>query len=100
MNQDVYQFSFDETVNVEDAQGTFMLALVALESLHGKAAVRLDCRFRSDPAAKLFHINSGSAIGNDLAKLFTGFAIHAYGYDAVRIRRGQGRADNSGAVLQ
>ena len=100
MNQDIYQFSFDESVNVEDAQGTFMLALVALESLHGKAAVRLDCRFRSDPAAKLFHINSGTAIGSDLAKLFTGFAINAYGYDAVCIRRGQGRPADSGTVLQ
>jgi hypothetical protein len=100
MNQDVYQFSFEETVSSEDAQGTFMLALVALESLHGKAAVRLGCRFRSDPPAKLFHIYSGSSIGNDLAKLFTGFVINAYGYDAVRIRRGQGRAVDSGPVLQ
>jgi len=100
MNHEVYQFSFDESVSSEDAQGTFMLALVALESLHGKAAVRLECRFRNDPAAKLFHINSGTPIGNDLAKLFTGFVINAYGYDAVHIRRGQGRAANHGAALQ
>jgi len=100
MNQDVYQFSFDDSVSSEDAQGTFILALVALESLHGKAAVRLECRFRSDQTAKLFHINSGTAIGNDLAKIFTGFAIHAYGYDAVHIRRGQGRSPNPGVVLQ
>ena len=100
MNQNIYQFSFDDSVNTEDAQGTFMLALVALESLHGKAAVRLDCRFRSDPKARLFQINSATAIGNDLAKLFTGFAIDAYGYDAVRIRRGQGRTAECGTVLQ
>jgi hypothetical protein len=100
MTQDTYQFSFDASVSPEDARGTFMLALVALESLHGKAAVRLDCRFHNDPAAKVFHINSGTPIGNDLAKIFTGFAINAYGYDAVRIRRGQGHPADSGAVLQ
>ena len=80
-----------------------MLALVALESLYGKAAVRLDCRFRTDPATKVFHINSGTSTGNDLAKLFTGFVINAYGNDSVRIRRGQGYAapgHNSGVVLQ
>jgi hypothetical protein len=103
MDSEGYTFTFGEDVSEEEAHGTFLLALVALESLHGKAAVRMDCRFRSDPSAKLFHINSDTDIGNDLAKLFTGFAINAYGYDAVRIRRGygvSGQAQNSGSVLQ
>jgi hypothetical protein len=100
MDSSGYSFTFGEGVSQEEAHEAFLLALVALESLHGKASVRMDCRFSTNERAKTFYINSSTSIGSDLARLFTGFAIHAYGCDSVRIRRGQGRPADSGAVLQ
>ena len=41
MSQDVYNFSFDDSVSMLDATSTLLLALVAVESLHGSVAVRM-----------------------------------------------------------
>lgn len=89
MSQDVYRFCFGDKVSAEDAHSTFMLALVAAESLHGMTAVRMDCRFRCDVRERRYDIYAGSGIGSELARIFAGFVIHSHGPGAVHIRRGE-----------
>ena len=87
MSQDVYNFAFDDSVSMLDATSTLLLALVAVESLHGSVAVRLQCRFHCDAKRRMLHIHTSTDIGNQLARIFSGFAFRSYG-DSVRVRRG------------
>ena len=42
MSADVYRYSFDSMVSLEDVEGTLVLAAWGAEALHGAAQVRLD----------------------------------------------------------
>ena len=88
MSQDVYNFTFSDEISPLQARATFMLALVAVQSLHGAVAVSMECRFHSNLMRKQYHVHSGSPIGNDLARIFAGFCFNAYGPEAVKVRRG------------
>lgn len=87
MCQDQYSFNFSRGIPHKDVEGTFMLALLAVESLHGKEAVRMDCRFKTDFPQRRCLIGAGSQIGCELARIFAGLVTHAFGREEVRIRR-------------
>lgn len=87
MCQDQYSFNFSRGIPHKDVEGTFLLALLAVESLHGKEAVRMDCRFKTDFPQRRCLIGAGSQIGCELARIFAGLATHAFGREEIRIRR-------------
>ena len=93
MSQNVYNFTFDDSVSAVDVQSTFMLALIAVESMHGSVAVRMECRFNCYQKMRQYHVHTDSPIGNDLARIFAGFAMRAYGYGAVQVQRGYAQPD-------
>ena len=82
-----YKYHFDETVHAQDLEGTFMLALLAIESLHGRSRVRMESRFTLDKISRTCIIDAATDVGSDLARIFTGFAMKEYGERSVKIER-------------
>jgi hypothetical protein len=88
MTQETYKYRFDpEAVPAQDLEETFMLALLAVESLHSRSRVRMEGRFNIDKHNRTCTIDAATPVGRDLACIFTGFATSEYGERAVRIER-------------
>lgn len=85
--QQTYKYRFDQTVPAQELEDTFMLALIAVESLHGRSRVRMECCFKLDKEDRTCRIDATSQLGSDLARIFTGFATREYGEEAVMINR-------------
>jgi hypothetical protein len=87
MTQETYKYRFDQAVPAQDMEETFMLALLAAESLHSRSRVRMEARFTIDKQTRTCTIDAATTVGRDLARIFTGFATREYGEHAVRIER-------------
>jgi hypothetical protein len=89
MTHDTYKYRFDESVPAQELEDTFMLAMLAVESLHGRSRVRMESRFNLDKARRTCVIDASTDVGSDLARIFTGFATKEYGERSVLIERTQ-----------
>ncbi|MBT8341830.1 MAG: hypothetical protein HKP58_10880 [Desulfatitalea sp.] len=88
MTQETYKYRFDqETVQAQDMEDTFMLALMAVESLHSRSRVRMEVGFVIDKPNRTCTIDAVTPVGQELARIFTGFATREYGERAVHIER-------------
>ena len=83
----IYRFRFARTVPPRDIEDTLMLALMAVESLHGRVRLRMDGCYTLDKEQRLCEIDASSRVGADLAEIFTGYATREYGDDAVTIQQ-------------
>lgn len=82
-----YKYRFDQSVPAQDLEDTFMLALLAVESMYGHSRVRMESRFNLDKQNRTCSIDAATKVGGDLASIFTGFATKEYGERAVMIDR-------------
>ena len=87
MLTNVYRYEFTETVAVEDAEATLLLALAAVENLHGASQVRLDAEHAFDPALRVCVVNAATRVGRDLNKLFAGFLAREFGTKEFKVER-------------
>ncbi len=97
---ETYKYRFDQSVPAQDLEDTFMLALLAVESMYGHSRVRMESRFNLDKQNRTCFIDAATKVGCDLASIFTGFATKEYGERAVMIDRepaGSGCACNAKA---
>jgi hypothetical protein len=90
MKSEVYRYSFESTVPFEDVEASFVLAIMAAESLHGESQVRLDAGHASDSAKRSFAIDASTSVGRDLNRLFLGFLRREFGEDSFRVDRVSG----------
>ena len=81
----IYEYSFPESVPAQELEDTCMLAMMAVESLHGRTRVREEVWFRLDAANRTCVIDASTDVGDALRRLFAGFAVMEYGEDAVNI---------------
>jgi hypothetical protein len=87
MSQDVYRYRFTQDTPMEEVEITLMLAVLAAESLHGAAQVRLDAGHCLDAAQRACVIDAGTEVGRHLNRLFVGFLRQEFGADAFRVER-------------
>jgi hypothetical protein len=80
-----YRYTFAADVPSEDVESTLLLALLAVESLHGEADVRLDAGHVFDAEGRCCVIEAGTAVGRDLCRLFTGFLRREFGDYRFRV---------------
>jgi hypothetical protein len=93
-----YCYTFKPAVPLQDVEITLLLALVAVESLHGETQVRLDADYRIDADRRACIVNVATQVGRDLNRVFAGFARHEYGEDAFRVERlGAEQLETAGA---
>jgi len=89
MIKDVYRYGFQPQVPLEEVEASLLLALMATESLHGEAQVRLDAAHYLDPIQRACVIEAGTPVGRDINRLFVGFLRREFGEDAFQVERGE-----------
>jgi len=97
MNKEIYRYEFLPDAKASDIEETLHLAMLAAECLHGQARVRLDASYCMDPDKRVCVVDAGTAIGRDVVRIFTGFAIREFGEDAFRVRRVENIAEPAAA---
>ncbi len=87
MNRLVYRYTLGESIPPDEVEVTLLLAIIAIESLHGEAEARLDSTHAFDPDRRVVVIEATTDAGRDLNKLFVGFLTKEFGPAAFRVER-------------
>jgi hypothetical protein len=87
MIKELYRYNFNSDVPLEDIEASLLLAILATESLHGEAQVRLDAAHFFDSDHRCCVIDAGTSVGRDLNRLFAGFVTREFGADAFDVER-------------
>jgi hypothetical protein len=87
MNSPVYHYLFLGPVPIEEIEVSLLLAVLATESLHGEAQVRLDACHVFDAEQRRCVIDATTQVGRDLNRLFVGFLRREFGEEAFKVER-------------
>jgi hypothetical protein len=87
MRQLLYRYAFNPDISIEEVEVSLLLALLAVESLHGETQTCLDTAHAFDAGKRACVIDATTAVGRDLARLFTGFLRREFGDTAFRVER-------------
>jgi hypothetical protein len=82
-----YRYIFKRHVPIDDIQDTLTLAILGAENLHGRARIRLDGSWLLDRQRRTCTIDASTRVGEDIAKLFTGYLGKEFGETAFTVRR-------------
>jgi len=91
MTKDIYRYTFRPEVPKAEVETSLLLALIAVEGLHGEAQTRLDAGHAIGGLFGVCVIDGSTAVGRDLAKVFTAFLRREFGEDSFRVERLQPR---------
>jgi len=87
VNRDIYRYRFERDVPLKDVEESLLLAVLAAECLHGESRVRLDASYRFSRQKRACVIDASTQVGQDICRIFTGFAIKEFGEDAFSVER-------------
>ncbi|HEX4611572.1 MAG TPA: hypothetical protein VH092_25480 [Urbifossiella sp.] len=82
-----YRYRFTETSPAEEVEATLILALFAVEALHGEAQTRLDAGHAFDRKVRTVVIDAATPVGRDFNRLFLGFLTREFGPGSFRVER-------------
>lgn len=82
-----YRYTFEEGVDLKSIQESLFLSCVAVESLVGRAAMRMDLSFDFDQSNRMCFIDAGLEVGQKVARIFTGFLLREVDPDMFDIDR-------------
>ena len=83
---DQYIYRFRRHIDIDEIQDTLTLAVLGAENLHGRARVRLDGWWRLDRQRRQCTIDASTAVGQDIAQLFTGFLSKEFGEGTFKVQ--------------
>lgn len=81
----LYRYLFRPEVPKREVEASLLLAIIAVEGLHGEAQTRLDARLALGNPFSACVIDTSTAVGRDLALIFTAFLRREFGEDSFRI---------------
>lgn len=87
MNRTRYRYEFRPNVPLREVEESVLLAILAAEGVHGEAQVRLDAGYDFDEPARACLVDASTAVGETIARVFTGFLRKEFGEDAFRVER-------------
>lgn len=87
MNREIYRYSFDSKVPLQDVEESLLLAVLAAEGLHGRSQVRLHAAFCLDATKNSCAIDASTEVGRSIASIFTGFLTREFGEHSFKVRR-------------
>ena len=87
MNREIYRYAFSSEVSFADVEESLFLAVLAVESLHGRSLVRLDAFFSLDEKKRFCIVDAGAEVGRHIARVFTGFVTRQFGENAFTVER-------------
>lgn len=73
MIRTAYKFTFCPDVSMSEVQHALAISTIAVESIHGEAAMMVDGKFTVDRRARVCLIDAEAQISEDLARVFAGF---------------------------
>lgn len=82
-----HRYVFKQTVPLTAVESSLILALWSCESLHGEARVQLEAFYEFQADGRGLIIDSGTVVGQDLNKLFTGLMQREFGHGAFAVVR-------------
>ena len=88
--KDVYRYSFEKDVPLQDVEESLLLAVLAAECLHGESRVRLDAGYYLDKQTRACVVDASTDVGRDICRIFTGFLSREFGEDSFRVERAEG----------
>ena len=97
MSLEIFRYTFASSIPSEEIEATLLLAILATESLHGAAQVRLDAAHAFDAERQICTIDARSQVGRDLNRLFVGFVSREFGDSAFEVRRVEAVAELTAA---
>ncbi len=86
MNPQTYSYRFNREIPWHDIEDTFLLALLAVEGLHGRTLVQMEARFKLDKEKRSLAVDINTQAGSDLAKIFTCYITREYGDKKVTVK--------------
>jgi len=98
VESNAYRYEFRRGVSLNDVEESLMLAVLAVECLHGRSRLRLDAAFRLDKENRCCVVDARSEVGRGIARIFTGFLTREFGEEAFTVKRTG--AAQKGAALQ
>ena len=66
-------------------------AVLAAECLHGESLVRLEAGYCLDEEKRVCAVDATTAVGRDVARIFTGFLTKDLGEGAFRVTKATGQ---------
>ena len=87
MTREIYRYRFGPTARMQDVEEALLLAVLAVESLHGQSRVRMDASYCVDAEKRATVIDGSTSVGRDICRIFTVFAIREFGEAAFKVRR-------------
>ena len=85
MNPTTYRFRFSDTTELDEAESTLHLAILAAEGLFSEALLRVNFAYHRDDDGHCLHINGGDEISETVVRIFTSFAIKEFGATAFTV---------------
>ena len=89
MNREVHRYEFEASVSGDEIESTLLLAVLAVEGLHGASRVRLDAKYCVDADKHACVIDADTIVGQDISRIFTGFAIREFGEETFSVSRAE-----------
>ena len=68
---------------------TLLLSVLAVEGLHGASRVRLDAKYCFDAGKHACVIDADTVVGQDISRIFMGFATREFGEEAFAVSRAE-----------
>jgi hypothetical protein len=93
MDRLVYRYNFAKHIPVDDIEDSLMIAALAAEALHGRAAMKQDASFCLNKKTRICTIDAETPVGCDIARILTTFITKGYGERAFTVERTE---ENSG----
>ncbi len=89
MNREIHRYEFEASVSADEIESTLLLAVLAVEGLHGRSRVRLDAKYCFDTDKHACVIDADTIVGQDISRIFTGFAIREFGESTFAVSRAE-----------
>ncbi|MDJ0766775.1 MAG: hypothetical protein QNJ97_27630 [Myxococcota bacterium] len=89
MKREIYRYHFNEDVPFLEIFESFILTMIAVNSLYGSASVRLNAIYNLEEQKRRCDVDGSTEIGQTIARIFTGFVSRQFGYKAFKLERKQ-----------
>ncbi len=87
MYQVIYRIRFAMHVSFDEVEMTALLALWAIESLHGESQTRLDTCHFLDSSKRVCIVDARTNIGRDFSRVLFGFLRREFGTSSFAVEK-------------
>ena len=92
MFEQPYRYRFADSDDLQEAQKTLRLAMLAAEGIFGEALVQMDAACVIDESIDVIVIDASTPVGKVVNKVFTIFILREFGPRAFQVMRVEGLA--------